>query len=168
MPRKPLRRRRRSNGYTLVEVVIAMMLMAVMVSSVFSVVLSTKQSGGKSDRKLAASQASKEMTTMLKGFVSDPTARGLGEPIDGPNTNNGVNEWALDDATQSPPITCAHGTLGPNHYALAAGTHTVTGVLPSWFAGPPYLGTMRYFVNVAVVNGQDVPQVAVQVDWTEP
>lgn len=144
-----------------------MMLMAVMVSSVFSVVLSTKQTGGKADRKLVAGQSSKELSTLLKGFVSDPSARGIGEPIDGPNANNAVNKWALEDATQTPPIACSHSSLGANHYALAAGTHTVTGFLPAWFEQAPYAAVLKYYVNVSVVNGQDVPQVSVQIDWTE-
>jgi hypothetical protein len=146
-----------------------MMLMAVMVSSVFSVVLSTKQTGGKSDRKLLAAQSSKELTAMLKGFVSDPTARGFSEPIDGPNANHPSNKWALDDSTQSPPITCGLNFAAPSvHYALAAGTHTVTGILPAWFEAAPYLATMKYYVNISMVSGQELPEVAVDVNWTEP
>jgi hypothetical protein len=124
-----------------------MMLMMVIVSSVFSVALSTKQSGGRSERKLAATQVSKELTSLLKSYVSDPTARGGGEPISGPNANNALNRWSIEDATQSPAVACVHDSLAANHYALAAGTHSVTGVLPAWFAAPPYSATLAYYVN---------------------
>ena len=49
-----IRRPRGRAGYTLVEVVLAMLLTTVIVTSVFSVALTTKGGGGKAERKLKA------------------------------------------------------------------------------------------------------------------
>lgn len=164
-----------SKGYTLVEVIVAMLLTSVMVSSVFSVALTAKQSGGKSERRMAAAQASRQMMNRLKSYVTGDTASTI---IAGPNANNGTNKWSLRDTTVSPNITDATtctGTCGgvvcgaaPNVYALCPGTHTVTGILPGGLVAAPYSGTLQYYVGTETIGGQLAPQVNVTINWTEP
>lgn len=154
-----------SRGYTLVEVVVAMLLMAIMVSSVFSLALSSRQAGGKSERRMEAARITKEVTGLLKNYVTgDPTTT----LIAGPNANNPANTWSLDDPTRVPPVTDTCTCGGPNPYALAPGTHTIAGLLPLWFSGPPYNATLKYYVGSETIDGSPAPQINVTVDWTEP
>lgn len=154
-----------SRGYTLVEVVVAMLLMAIMVSSVLSLALSSRQAGGKSDRRMEAARVSRELTGLLKNYVTgDPTTN----LIAGPNANNPVNSWSLDDNTRVPPISDSCTCGGPNVYALAPGTHTITGFLPGWFAATPYNATLKYYVGSETIDGSPAPQINVTVDWVEP
>lgn len=160
-----LERSRIEAGYTLVEVVIAMLLTSIMVSSVFSVALTAKTSGGKAERRLAATQVNRQMTGMLRNFVSaDNTATSL------PGPNTGTNRWSMDNASVVPPID---DTSCTDCYALDPGSHTVTGILPSWFAAQPYNATLVYFVGGTTGLSQPMsdtasPSVNVTVDWTEP
>ena len=149
------------------------MLIAVMASSVFSVALTAKQSGGKGQRKLLAAQASKQLTGMLKNYVTaDYTSASVAAL--GPNSTNAFNTWSLESAALG--ITCTHsGGAGVNHYALLNGSHTVTGILPGWMEQPPYNGTVVYHVcgtgcfNSRTASDASVmPGVTVNIDWTEP
>lgn len=154
-----------NRGYTLIEVVVAMLLMALMVSSVLSIALSSRQSGGKSQRRAEAARITRELTGLLKNYVTgDPTT----SLISGPNANNPVNSWSLDDETKMPPVfdNCTCG--GPNVYALAPGTHTITGLLPGWLAAAPYNATLKYYVGSEVIDDSSAPQINVTVDWVEP
>ena len=158
-------RSRAESGYTLVEVVIAMLLTSIMVSSVFSVALTAKQSGGKAERRLMATQVNRQMTGMLRNFV---TADNSASSLPGPNA--GVNRWSMDNAAATPPI---NDTSCLNCYALDPGSHTVTGILPSWFAGPPFNATLEYYVAGTVAANPPLtattsPSVNVTVNWTEP
>ncbi len=155
----------KARGYTLVEVVVAMLLIAVMVSSVISVALSAKQGGGKTERRLIAARASKHLTAMLKTYVADPSIAVTTATAASWGPGTGTNKWSLDDGTindndinGSPCVDC---------YALAPGTHTVLGILPSWFEAAPYGARIKYYVNNPLSAGQGTP-VSVTVDWTEP
>lgn len=159
---------RGSEGYTLVEVVIATMLIAIMASSVFSVALTAKQSGGKAQRKLIAAQVSKQVTGALKNYVTAD----FSDPTRGPNANNAVNRWSLESV--NPPVDCIDHA-GTNEYALTPGSHTITGILPGWLEAAPYLGTLKYHVCAAgcansmqASDGSFIPGVTVTIDWTEP
>lgn len=161
-------------GYTLVEVVIAMLLTSIMVSSVFSVALSAKQAGGKAERRLAAAQVTKQVTSMLKNYVTGDQ-NSVTPGLMGPNANNGTNRWSIVDATVTPQICVCSGIPGgcvpscaASPYALTPGTWTVSGILPSWLAAAPYNGTLKYYVGNETVSGDPVPQINVTVDWTEP
>lgn len=169
------RRRRPTSGragYTLVEVVIAVLLTSIMVTSVFSVALTSKSGGGKSDRKLLASQAAKRMTSQLRNFVTgcdcDPTTGACSAAsctIQGPTNRGGVASWYLND-----PANEVYDSRG-DVWALASGAHTITGtgVLPQWFLNSPYFGSIQYTVdNSAMVNGRPMSRVTLDVVWTEP
>lgn len=150
-----------------------MLLSAIMVSSVFSVALTAKQSGGKGERKMLAGQVTKQMIGTLKNFqTSDYSTAQVATW--GPNANNGANRWSLEDNTVTPPIDCVAAGHPANEYALryvgAGTTHTVTGILPAWFEAAPFNATLKYYVNGSrtASDGKVIPQINVTVDWTEP
>lgn len=90
-------------GQTLIEVVVATMVAAMTATAVFSVVLSSSVSGGRSDRKEAAALAINAAREQLRMFVSadpgssvySPNAGGLWTGKD----NSGV--WALQSGTHN-------------------------------------------------------------------
>ncbi|MDX6770257.1 MAG: type II secretion system protein [Elusimicrobiota bacterium] len=169
---RPRRLIDRRAGYTLVEVVIAVLLTSIMVTSVFSVALTSKQGGGKSDRRLVAAQAAKRMTSQLRNFVTGcdcnattGVCSAASCTIQGPTPRAGVASWYLNDPTNA--VNDSRGDV----WALASGVHTITGtgVLPAWFLAAPFNGSVQYTVdNSVVVNGRPVPQVTLDVVWTEP
>lgn len=150
-----------------------MLLSAIMVSSVFSVALTAKQSGGKGERKLLAGQVTKQMLGTLKNYqTSDYSSAQVASW--GPNANNAANRWSLEDNTVTPAIDCVGPGHPANEYALryvgAGTTHTVRGILPTWFEAAPFNATLRYYVNGSrtSADGKVIPQISVTVDWTEP
>jgi prepilin-type N-terminal cleavage/methylation domain-containing protein len=168
-----IRRRRDGLGYTLVEVIVAMLISCIMVTAMFSVALTQKQGSGKSDRRMLANQGAAQITAMLKGYVTgcgcDPTTgacsavNGDCTLLPGPNTaNSGVATWYMNGGG----ITDSMG----NVYALTFGSHVLQGVLPAWLEAAPYNARVTYVVSAAqgLVNGRPVPQVVVTVNWTEP
>ena len=170
LPRRP--RISGRAGYTLVEVVIAVLLTSIMVTSVFSVALTSKQGGGKMDRRLIASQAGKQVSGSLRNFVTGCSCNAttgacsaVSCTIQGPTPRGGVASWYLNDPANN--VNDSRGDV----WALAAGLHTITGtgVLPAWFLAAPYNANVQYTVdNSVVVNGRPVPQVTLNVVWTEP
>jgi prepilin-type N-terminal cleavage/methylation domain-containing protein len=158
-------------GFTLIEVVAAMLVSCVMISAVFSVALSNKQTNARSDRRLVAAQAAQSLTLKLADYV---TADASNTPTTLALAPGGL--WSLPG-----------DSLG-NVYALcgtAAGTAHVLGaaspLVPTQISAAPFNGTLTYTVtwaagcNVAcpgflsaipVVNCQ--PKVDVKATWTEP
>jgi type II secretory pathway pseudopilin PulG len=191
------RRRARSEGYSLVEVVISVLLASVIVTSGFSVALTSKAlngQNGKNDRHMAAGAAMKEVSAVLRNFVTgccdvssgncvttagaqwSCTSAGSSVPILGPNQANASAPWSLNGYVMSGgPVTDSCG----NCYALYSngGTpHQITGLLPSWFSGSPYNATVTYTVTPvagpawtsATFPAAVMPQVNVIVNWQEP
>lgn len=150
---------------------VAVLLTSIMVTSVFSVALTSKQGGGRMDRRLVAAQAAKRMTSQLRNFVtgcdcnaSTGVCSAVSCTIAGPTPRAGVASWYLNDAANE--IYDDRGDV----WALAAGAHTITGtgVLPAWFLAAPYNASIVYTVdNSRVVNGRPMPQVTLDVVWTE-
>lgn len=169
------RRRRtelRTGGYTLVEVVVAILLTGIMTVSVFSAALTSKASTGKSDRTLIASQAARQLTSRLKSFVTpccDPLAGTCDVAVDcgsitGPNTSRGgAARWYFQSPGGSPI-----GDEAGDVYALTQGQHVITGLLPSWFESSPYGARVIYDVRPINTAHGYVSQVDVTVSWTEP
>ncbi len=171
--RRLIRLRRDGLGYTLVEVIVAMLISCIMVTAMFSVALTQKAGSGKSDRKMLANQGMSQVSAMLKGYVTgcgcDPNTgvcNGGGDcdTLLGPNkANGGVATWYLNGSGGN--ISDSMG----NVYALTYGVHTLTGVLPGWLEAAPYNARVSYTVSQAqLVNGRPVPQVVMSVNWTEP
>lgn len=163
----PARARLRSSaGYTLVEVMVAMLLTSIMVTSVFSVALTVKTGGSKSERKLKAAAGARQISAMLKNYVTGETGtasttNGNGT-IAGPGV--GANNWSI---TGNGIVDACPGG-GSSCYALAQGTHTLTGVLGT-FENAPYNARVSYFVDATtLVNGRPVPAVSITTTWTDP
>ena len=121
MARRPLRApgkvMKGRQGYTLIEVVVAMLLSCVMIASVFSVALSNKVASSKIDHSLVAVQASRSLQEKLSAYVtSDPTNTIIAGPAGG---GAGLASWSLNRAGYSD----SQGTV----WALAGGSHVVTG-----------------------------------------
>ena len=166
-------------GYTLVEVVVAMLITAVIVTSVFSAAVTAKSGTGKNDRRLLASQAARNLSATLKLYVTGCSCdftTGVCDAascadIPGPNPGNAANAFSLTDDTKTPPIhdSCDSSCSGgANCYALKLGAHCVTGLLPGWFEAAPYNARVRYTVTQSgVVEGRVVPQVTLDVQWQE-
>ena len=157
-----------------------MLIACVMITAVLSTALSSKISGGKNDRRLIASQAARHTTSLLKNLVTGCncsiasgrcSVSGVGAcSITGPMPGNCGGGATVATCTESyslnnPPLADSRGTV----YALALGSHTITGLLPSEFEAAPYNASVIYYVTPTsqIINGRPVPLVNVTVDWTE-
>ena len=132
-------------GYTLVEVVVAMLLAAVMITAVFTVALSNKRSSQKQDSQHMAQASTHGFLKVLSAYV---TASYTGaQATMGPNSR-GTNSWSLDGLDYEDV-----GRAGA--WALAPGSHTIkgrpAGLDPEGFLPrlreAPYLGTLTYCVQ---------------------
>ena len=147
-------------GYTLVEIIISMLIMAVLVSSVFSVALSTAGGDIKAERRVYATQGARSLSAALKGYVSgDPTTT----VIRGPNSANLTNRWSIN----LPGVqTDSQGDA----WALNPGVHTLTCV-----AAPPADSACFLPKNIRDLGGQlsytvvaGMPsQVSISVTWDD-
>jgi len=138
---------------------VAMLITSIMVTSVFSVTLTVKTGGSKGERKLKAAAGARQIAAQLKNYVTgDP----LSTTILGPGTGAGVASWSMDTGT-------INDTSCINCYALSAGSHPLTGVLPKSFEDAPYNAQVIYFVSETdTVNGRPVPSVSITTTWTDP
>ena len=148
---------RGEKGYTLVEVMVAMLLTSIMVTSVFSVALTVKTGGSKGERKIKAAAGARQIAAQLKNYVTgDPTTTTI------PGPGSGLNSWSMDSGG-------VDDTSCVNCYALTAGSHTLTGVLPASFEAAPFNARVIYFVSTTdTVNGRPVPSVSITTTWDEP
>jgi len=153
-------------GYTLVEVMVAMLLTSIMVTSVFSVALTVKTGGGKGESKIKAAAGAKMVAALLKNYVTAEDGTVSTTQIPGPCAA-AANNWSI--SCNGIVDACPGG--GSNCYALAQGTHTLTGVMGDFEQPPPVGRSARvsYFVDASVtVNGRPVPAVSITTTWTDP
>lgn len=136
------RARAARRGYTLVETLIAMMLISVVVTSVFSLVLTARVGVKKSGKRGQAVFYLRQVMEGLKGFVTADTSA------------PGPNNWVL------PGDACGC-------WALQAGNHNVTNFLPPSFRAAPTNGQLSYTVTDANCGGQTCKQVAFSISWVE-
>lgn len=141
-----------------------MLLTSIMVTSVFSVALTVKTGGSKGERKLKAAAGARQISALLKNFVTgDPLSVAAG--FQGPGV--GANKWSMTGG--GVVDACACPACVANCYALAQGSHTLTGVLPASFEGGVYNARVIYFVDATtLVNGRPVPAVSITTTWTDP
>ncbi|PIR16570.1 MAG: hypothetical protein COV48_09640 [Elusimicrobia bacterium CG11_big_fil_rev_8_21_14_0_20_64_6] len=155
------------NGYTLVEVMVAMLLTSIMVTSVFSVALTVKTGGSKGERKMKAATGARLVASQLKNFVTgDPSSTVMA----GPGT--GTNKWSMTGGGVTDACLCT--SCSANCYALMPGSHTLSGVLPATFEAAPYNAKVVYFVTVTdtisdgVNPARPIPSVSITTTWDEP
>lgn len=162
-------------GYTLIEVVIAVFLTAIVVTSVFSVAVSSSASGGKAERKMLAAQAAKSLSSALKDYVTgDSTISGNG--FQGPNSaNSGAARWNLHvpgvqtDSNGAVYALSPWPNVGTTVHTLtcvAAAPNDTTCFMPRALRRAPYNGSISYTVEVASPNGP--PKITINTTWTEP
>ncbi|MBI5624901.1 MAG: hypothetical protein HY924_14085 [Elusimicrobia bacterium] len=172
-------------GSTFIEVSIAMLLVAIVTSSVFSVAITARQGGGRAMRRLIADQAARQLTERLKGYVTgDDSQTAIDWGFRGPSSGTtAAGNWTINGAAAINDDGTITDSMG-NVNALSVGTHTLTsGVLPAWFSAPPYNASVRYVVRrmelfsggamdptggVANTETRSIPEVDVYVDWDEP
>jgi prepilin-type N-terminal cleavage/methylation domain-containing protein len=138
---------RRPRGHTLVEVVIAMLLIAIMTTLVLPTFLTGRISAGRSERRDAAADAVHRLSEELKNYVT--ADRSL---VNGSGT--GPDGWSLP------------GDRSGN-WALAPGLHDLD---PAVWAAPlaPYQGALSYTVAVRATPSGPEPRVNFRVNWQEP
>jgi len=97
---------KKRSGQTLIEVLVAVMLSAITATAVFSVILSTKYSYAKADKREAAAVAMRSAQEYLKPFISaDPYA------------------------SYSSAFMPTKNIYGESSWALATGDHNITFLL---------------------------------------
>lgn len=135
----------KADGFTLVEVVIGTLLIAIMVGPLFSVALTARQSKPRVDQKTAAALAANRLLERLKLYVTADTAASPG-----PAPGTSPNGWGLP----GDPCGC---------YALSPGVHQLAPA--AWLPELPG-GSIRYTVTaLAVGGGVSQPHVDVTLDW---
>jgi type II secretory pathway pseudopilin PulG len=180
-----------SAGYSLVEVVVAMLIACVMVTAVMGVAVTSKQGSAKNMHRMMFDQGIAQLSSEVKQYVTACGCRAdtgvcpapsCADPgILGPNTAGGitgVNQWYLAgaegtfvDAATAPPPAGAPRSI----WALACGDHYITGVVPSLEA-PPYNGYIMYSVGWPTIGActvglpgiNDAPTITFTANWTEP
>lgn len=180
-------------GYTLIEVVVALLVSAIIATAVMSVALTAKMNGGqngKNDRREIAGQAVKNVSAALRNFVSgccdvySGCVIGSGLPysclpIRGPNLLGAYGGWTFDGYPLAAGPVGDPGFAGRYALLASATPHNLTNVLPSWFTSAPYNAQLSYTVNPGGVGytlpaaatyptNKFMPQVSIQVNWTEP
>jgi prepilin-type N-terminal cleavage/methylation domain-containing protein len=146
-----------SKGFTLVEVIVAVLITAVMVSSVFSISLSSRRGNLRADHKLIAAQATRQLSATLQNYVTadNTVATSIGGQA-GFQAPGGTWQFPGD-------------SVG---YALEPGSHTATGYLPGWFEAAPYNARAMWFVSCTGTCPPDpsagAPWISVAVTWDEP
>ena len=171
-----------SRGYSLVEVIVAMLITCVMVTAVMGVAVTSKQGSVKGTHHQMFDQGIAQISAELKGYV---TACGCDKGgtcpapncsmVLGPNINQpGVASWYMNGAVG--PTGNIVDSAG-NVWALKCGVHTLTGVLngiaPNLEAAP-YNGNITYTVTwpggscAGIPSANDSPTIAFAANWTEP
>lgn len=151
-------------GFTLAEVLISILLIAIAVLSVFSIQLATRVQTKKTILREQAAQFNRSLQERLRNFVR-PATDAL--PPGGP-------DWHLpgdDCGTPGVPaddFCWALDTLGgEEHDATNALNAAGTLLLPADFRAAPSNGKLKYKVVSDLVNGKPVRRVEVRVTWDE-
>ncbi len=143
-------------GVTMVETLVAVLLMSVVVTSVFSLALSSRVAATKTSRKGIAGFYIRRAQEKLKPYVTADTTLG----VEGPG-GTGAAAWRL------PEDACAgsYGNCPANCDALDVCTHDVTAMLPGGLTGAPINMRMTYTVTNAGTTGRK--KVAFDVSWDQ-
>ena len=166
-------------GFTFVEVLVAVFIGAIVAAGIFSVAVTGARSTVRIDHKTIAAASERSLSNQLKGFVTsyydysagDFITTGVGEIAGPANSNLDKTSWmwAGYGGTSIADAMTAPATCGTQCYALAVGTHTLTGYLPSWFEAAPYKARISYYVLVpaGAPDQLAVPYVSITTTWNE-
>lgn len=134
-------------GSSLMEVIVAILLLAMMATPIMSVALSGRMASGRADRRIAAAAAIRRVSEHLKAYVTADRAlaRGPGDGDDG---------WALPgDASKASALDPGHHELEPAVWVPALA---------------PFSGKISYDVSVRRTPSGAEPSVGFRVSWDEP
>lgn len=135
MPLKIKKKLKSTAGFSLVETMIAVLLISVVVTSVFSLALTAKVTSVNTDRRSAALLAIAQAREKLKAYVTADRSAG----VPSPNSN-----WRMkEDITGS-------------GYALSPGEHDVTLLLPEKYRNDPDRPMTLTYTVTNVGEGQKV------------
>ncbi|MBI4423360.1 MAG: type II secretion system protein [Elusimicrobia bacterium] len=146
-------------GFTLVELTVAVLILAIVSAGVLSAVLSSTVSAGRTESRWQASLAAERLRGALKRYV---IAHQGGEPSD------------RDLESLARQLGCAPGRAADCvrlegdgcRWALQAGcAHDATALLRETLGREPVTGRMSYTVADDPDGGK---QVAIRVDWEGP
>jgi prepilin-type N-terminal cleavage/methylation domain-containing protein len=174
------------SGFSLVEMLVAILLTAIIVTATFSALLLTKADLGGSDNQMTVSQAQQQLLRTLQNYQAASIS---GNDVNsGPNQtglcgSGSANTWCLTKPYESgvacsgsnclSSSLCSSNVCAGNSYALAIGCgHNVTAWLPATLQAAPFNGVMCYTVtdqsgSSPYAQSQFIPQVNVTVQWTK-
>lgn len=165
------------SGSTLIEVVVAVLLAAVMVSAIFSVALTAKSESKITEENIAANQAVRQLSAQLHLYVTSYYDYGSNSfianmpEIPGPScptclTGSGTwRQWSWSLVTM--PTWATPVQDNPfGGYVLASGTHNLQHYLAQWFESPPYNARISYTVLPPISS--EGPKVSFQIVWQTP
>ena len=134
-------------GFTLVEVVISMLLVAIMTVSFMPILLTGTMTRGRIDRRSAAASSIRRASETLKAFVTADRALARG-----PGT--GADGWSLvGDLSGRSALEAGHHDLEPTLWSSELAT-----------VG----GAVSYDVTVRDTPSGPQPTVSFSVSWVEP
>lgn len=141
-------KRTRRGGQTLIEVVIASLLLVMMTIPIMAAALSGRQMTARTTRRLQAAGHARHAAEALKAFVvADATL------VSGPGA--GSDGWVLSgDASGLNALAAGHHDLSPAEW------------LPD-LAASPYNGTISYDVTVRLTPQGPQPDVVFNVQWAD-
>jgi hypothetical protein len=136
------------DGQSLIEVVIASLLLTIITVPIMAAAVSGRQMTARTSRRLQASADARYAAESLKAFVVADTTL-----VSGPGT--GVGGWALPgDASGLNALAAGHHDLSPAAWLKDLGA-------------PPYNGTISYDVTVRLTPQGPQPDVVFNVQWAD-
>lgn len=163
----------RARGSTILEVMIALLITALVVTAVFPVMLSSRTNLNRASRRRQGTVYAQNMMDQLKSYVgsvsltSDFALLPNSGHFRGPGASPAWQDACTGCSNPNPP--------GPSCYALevspAVGppcTHVLDSMLPAEFRNAPYNGELRYAVSPITEGSHTLYKVDVQVQWDEP
>ena len=138
----------KSRGFTLVEVVIATLLLAVGVAGVFSVTLSARVQSKRHAGRDKINQYGRRLGEELKSYVTGADPLKIHQGLPGgehKHPDDTCTQWALSE-------TC---------------NHDVTSMLPQELRSAPYNARLTYQVYAPAKAG-DPRKVEISMTWSDP
>ena len=166
---------RSSKGFTLVEVAVAMLIMAMVSTGIFAVLLTARTNQVQSDQRQSAIIYAQKLRDQLKNYQAD-----YGQVADLNRVcqrmcgaNCGTSACYARVTGDSGAGTCGGGSTIHAFYNTTTSFatncwHRATGLLPTTFTSAPFSARMCYKSTPVTVSGRSVPQVDIRVEWREP
>lgn len=140
--------RGRPNGFTLIEILISVLLIAAVVTSIFPLLLTSKLQVVKSGRRGEALNYTRQAMETLKAFTTaDPS-------------------YPTGPGSAAQPWTYPGEPCG-GCWALAPGVHDLTQTLPAAFRASPVNGTLSYTVSDFACGSRTCKQVQFTSNWSD-